>query len=775
MIVGLVSSIPIYVYATEETTTETEEPVAVVATDTGTGMKTSDNGIAYIKSVEGFSKYPYYDYGQYTVGYGTRCPGDKYYEYKENGITDAEAEALLREFLEYTESEIRTKLIEKHGLTMTQSQFDALVSFSFNVGTSWMSPSKTSTLKTAILNNGTPNDIIYAFSLYCNAGGSILQGLVTRRLCEANMYLNGVYSRNRDTNIGYVFYDANGGTVKYKIQGFLTSAKPAPILNATCDGHTFMGWYTKVVGGTKVTKLTSDLVGQTLFAHWDTEDGVDVNPMEPVTVTVSQDEVNVRTGPGTSYDKIGQANQGEKLVITRVINGTSVKWGQFDRGWISLYYTNYDDVISGNANKDESQPTEPEQPDVKDEEQTVTGDGNSTKIGSGTITASSLRIRSGPGTTYETLGYLYNGNKVEIFETKEINGVTWGRIGVGKWVSMSYVKLDKTTEDSTEKNEETTQPSTPAETPTQPSEPEEPTPTTKPTEPTEPTEPTKPIEPEDTTPPTTEPPATEPPVTEPTTPPQTTEPSKPKEEQDTSKPADTTQKVTGKVKVSSSLRVRKGPGTNYETVDMLYNGHKVTILEQKVNGTMTWGRIGTNRWISMTYVVLDTSSSTNNNTNSSNSTTNTNGNSNGNSSSNNSTNSSNQSQAVTGTVTASSLRIRQNAGTTYKTLGYLPKGTKVKITEQKKVGNMTWGKIDSGWISMSYVKIDNATTSTQNKEVVKTVTASSLRIRQNAGTSYKTVGYLKKGDKVTILETKTVGKVQWGRISKGWISLAYTK
>ncbi len=144
-----------------------------------------------------------------------------------------------------------------------------------------------------------------------------------------------------------------------------------------------------------------------------------------------------------------------------------------------------------------------------------------------------------------------------------------------------------------------------------------------------------------------------------------------------------------------------------------------------------------------------------------------------------------------GTVTGNSLRIRENAGTAYKTLGYLNKGDRVEILEQKQVGSTTWGRIAQGWISMDYVKLDEpvaeppaeeppvteppAETQPEQTTVMGTVTGSSLRIRENAGTSYKTLGYLNKGDRVEILETATVNGMSWGRISQGWISLDYVK
>ena len=40
-------------------------------------LRASDDAIAILKLEEGFSTYPYWDYSQWTVGYGTECPADK--------------------------------------------------------------------------------------------------------------------------------------------------------------------------------------------------------------------------------------------------------------------------------------------------------------------------------------------------------------------------------------------------------------------------------------------------------------------------------------------------------------------------------------------------------------------------------------------------------------------------------------------------------------------------------------------------------------------------
>jgi N-acetylmuramoyl-L-alanine amidase len=106
---------------------------------------------------------------------------------------------------------------------------------------------------------------------------------------------------------------------------------------------------------------------------------------------------------------------------------------------------------------------------------------------------------------------------------------------------------------------------------------------------------------------------------------------------------------------------------------------------------------------------------------------------------------------------------------------HLVTGDKVTILEQKTVNGVLWGRIKDGWIMMQYVVLDNTASGGTSTTLNGTITGNSLRIRSGAGTSYSIVGYLNTGDKVTILETKTINGMQWGRIAKGWISMDYVK
>ena len=81
------------------------------------------------------------------------------------------------------------------------------------------------------------------------------------------------------------------------------------------------------------------------------------------------------------------------------------------------------------------------------------------------------------------------------------------------------------------------------------------------------------------------------------------------------------------------------------------------------------------------------------------------------------------------------------------------------------------GQMAKGWICLDYVTIDGEIS--QSSASVRTVNTSSLRIRQGAGITYEIIGFYSYGEKVEILETKTVDGTIWARTSLGWIKFKY--
>ena len=59
-------------------------------------------------------------------------------------------------------------------------------------------------------------------------------------------------SNSKPADYGYVYYNANGGAVSYRIQGYNASEGVAPAYTPTYDGRTFLGWFTEKTGGSQV-------------------------------------------------------------------------------------------------------------------------------------------------------------------------------------------------------------------------------------------------------------------------------------------------------------------------------------------------------------------------------------------------------------------------------------------------------------------------------------------------------------------------------------------
>ena len=142
-------------------------------------MKSSDLLIRKIKELEGLSLKAYKPVPTekfYTIGYGHYGADVK----ANRVITEKEAESLLRKDLEKFEA-----YVNKLDVCKKQFQFDALVDFSFNLGTAALGRS---TLLKYIGANKAEQYIRGEFAKWVNSGGVPLRGLKARRQWEADRY-----------------------------------------------------------------------------------------------------------------------------------------------------------------------------------------------------------------------------------------------------------------------------------------------------------------------------------------------------------------------------------------------------------------------------------------------------------------------------------------------------------------------------------------------------------------------------------------------------------
>jgi len=145
-------------------------------------MQISDKGIQLIKHHEGVRNKPYRDcVGLWTVGVGHLIGDGKSLPESWNKLfTTEEVDALLKQDLVRFERGVQ-KLLP---VPLTQNQFDALISFSFNLGLGVL---QRSTLRQNILRKDFKG-AAEEFLKYVRAGGKIVKGLVTRRNDEKALF-----------------------------------------------------------------------------------------------------------------------------------------------------------------------------------------------------------------------------------------------------------------------------------------------------------------------------------------------------------------------------------------------------------------------------------------------------------------------------------------------------------------------------------------------------------------------------------------------------------
>ena len=488
-------------------------PAAALSASAAT-LSVSESAIFVLKQLQPYSKNCN---GSGYIGYGTKCEKceDKKNKETNHTLLEEDADKALREVLKDLDKEVNS-FASKKGLSLTQGQHDAMVLFSFQNGTAWTTG--TGDLQSAIANKAKGSEFLSAI---CRWNAS--QDDDERRMIEANMYLNGVYSSSVPSQFIWVELNAKGGTMSQAaIQYYdVSTAQPVGVI-PTYGDKTFMGWYLDGDGhdGTVVTKVTKDHAGETLYARWqdsgknmtgvyytitlsdlasrtiykapngdalDTKidkyigsdgktltvyadyvdkDGVrwcvlghgdgdkwdwqdwvklkttvtggivaNTSGLEiDVTVTVTNSYVNSRVNATIFSARNGSYKKGDKLRIINTANADGFLWGQVAAsaedatpvGWVALMYTNFESVKdSGSSNQ------------------------NTTNVVARAVvtTQGYLNVRNDAGTDNQIVGALAKGTQVDLYETKYVNGIQWGRYS-GGWICLAYTDVTRVTEDT---------------------------------------------------------------------------------------------------------------------------------------------------------------------------------------------------------------------------------------------------------------------------------------------------------------------------------------
>ena len=445
------------------------------------------------------------------------------------------------------------------------------------------------------------------------------------------------------------------------------------------------------------------------------------------------DKVNVRAAAGTNKALVGTLARGTEVKIYDETTKNGVKWYQIDQGWVCGTYITLADASDDSSSDDT----------------TVSGDAIAVGLVNSNI---NLNVRKGPGTNYDKVSSLPNGTRINIYKITKTNGIEWGQTEDG-WVCMTYVTViaGSTSEDETPSGEGTTgtvvncstavniraaagvnnalvgtaalgSTVTIYETTT-----------------------VNGVEwgrmdrgwvcmtyirlnattggssSDDTT----------------------------SDDTTTGGSTGTENAQTGTIANTNSVNVRAAAGVSNALVTTLARGTKVNVYEQVTKDGAAWGRIDQG-WVAMQYVALDTTT--------------------GGSTSSGST----ETAIGTGYVNSSvDLNVRSGPGLGYAKVTSLKSGTQVTVYEQLTSDGMIWGRIDQGWVCMSYVTL-TSTVST-GKGVMGTIArcGNAVNVRSAPGTGNALVGTILVGSRVEILETKDYNGQEWGRVTQGWISMYY--
>ena len=146
-------------------------------------MNVSKAGILLIKHHEGVRNKPYRcPAGLWTVGVGHLIgDGKQLPDGYNKTFTDREIDEILKADLRRFELGL-SKLLPN--VPLKQNEFDALISFCFNLGLGCF---QRSTIRQALL-RGNKEAAMDSLVKYCRAGGKILRGLQTRRLDEKALF-----------------------------------------------------------------------------------------------------------------------------------------------------------------------------------------------------------------------------------------------------------------------------------------------------------------------------------------------------------------------------------------------------------------------------------------------------------------------------------------------------------------------------------------------------------------------------------------------------------
>ena len=151
-------------------------------------------------------------------------------------------------------------------------------------------------------------------------------------------------------------------------------------------------------------------------------------PTVPATMgTITAGKLNIRKGAGSGYDEVGTYVQGDRVEITETKTVEDTLWGLTGKGWIGMGFVRMDGKP---ALKDDGSLADAE---------LLSSDGKYGVLGYGVVDLGSLNVRHGPGTEYNKIKSVSEGDRYAYYQIQD----GWVRID-GGWVSTEYFYIEGT-------------------------------------------------------------------------------------------------------------------------------------------------------------------------------------------------------------------------------------------------------------------------------------------------------------------------------------------
>lgn len=233
-----------------------------LAANNGSTFELSEAGLDFIKRYEKFQSTAYSSNNKWYIGYGTTCAENDYPQ----GIDEEKGEELLRSSLQ-THVNTVNQYLTKQNIQLKQYQFDALVSFTYSIGSSWTNPTnRISNYLSSGIEHYAEVEIVDSLAVWCHAKSKVNESYLARRIDEGRLLVYGDYGSASSTQFRYLILNPAKGLVVNDVVCYEAGKPYGKLPTAVLANYKLEGWYTN-----QGNKLTTDMLASenlSVTAKW---------------------------------------------------------------------------------------------------------------------------------------------------------------------------------------------------------------------------------------------------------------------------------------------------------------------------------------------------------------------------------------------------------------------------------------------------------------------------------------------------------------------------